>query len=271
MLKDLNQLTKDLENSKEIEFSGAKLTSLLKDKEQEIKFLKAEIDKSNNNLNEFIYAAAHALKSPVANLNLISILLEKSNDIGEIKSYFETIKSSLKKLDQTIHGMVHGFQVQKIEDHSVNQIEFKDLIQRSKNVCIRSNGFGQFEIKEDFSECSGIAYTLNNLLEILSIILNNSLKFRSEERELEISVKSRRCDEFVLLEIQDNGIGIDLAKYGKDLFQPFKKFSSRSDGTGLGLYLAKTLISKNNGIIEIDSQLNQGTLVKCYLREMKMK
>jgi signal transduction histidine kinase len=267
MLKDIDQLTEDLGNSKE--FSTSKLASSLKEKDQEIKYLKAEIDKNNHSLNEFIYAAAHALKSPVANLNLISILLDKSNDLEEIKSYFETIKSSLKKLDQTIHGMVHGFQVQKIEDYSVSEINFKELMHRLRPICIKNSGFGQFIVKEDFTDCPGITYTSNNLLEILSILFNNSIKYRSEDKELEISIKSKRNDQFVVLEVQDNGIGIDLAKFGKDLFQPFKKFSAKSDGTGLGLYLAKTLISKNNGIIEIDSEPNQGTLVKCYLKEMK--
>jgi light-regulated signal transduction histidine kinase (bacteriophytochrome) len=271
MLKDLNQLTQDLEDSDDLRSLSAKYKSLLKSREKEITTIKAEIEKHNQNLNDFIYASAHALKSPVANLNLIAILLEKSNDIDEIKSYLETIKSSVKRLDQTIHGMVHGFQVQKTEHDPVCKIDFKDLINRVRPLCVKECGFVQYKILEDFKECPEVVYPLNNLTEILSILINNSIKYRSEDRELQISISSKKINNLVTLEIEDNGIGIDLSKYGKDLFQPFKKFSSRMEGAGLGLYLAKILISKNNGNIEIESQLNQGTLVKCYLREMEIK
>lgn len=255
-------LKEDSENSLESNFG------LINDKNEEIKQLKEELLHTNQYINEFVYAAAHALRSPVANLNLITILLEKTHDINEIKSYLETIKCSVKRLDQTIHGMVLGFQAKTMEGKPelitlatcVDTVLMK--IKGNLN-CLSAKFSGNFE------SCPEIYYNKEILSEILNILIQNAFNFKSDQTDLQIEVKSERHGDTVLIQVKDNGIGIDLEKHGKDIFQPFKKFTSRSQGNGMGLYLAKILINKNKGKINIESKLNIGTTVKCYLREQR--
>ncbi|MEX2336485.1 MAG: HAMP domain-containing sensor histidine kinase, partial [Fulvivirga sp.] len=63
----------------------------------------------------------------------------------------------------------------------------------------------------------------------------------------------------------DNGIGIDLKEHGKNLFQPFKRFSQQATGKGIGLSIIKSMIEKNNGKIEVESAPGEGSTFLCYL------
>lgn len=265
MHKDINQVTEGIEeNSDSLE---KLLVSQIMEKDEEIARLKEELSETHKYLNDFVYTSAHALKSPVANLNLINILLDKTNDIEEVKSYLETMKCSVKRLDQTISGMVLGFQVQTINGspevvplESVVDFVLKKLKANYSSVPVKVKT--QYEVENLFINKKILVEILNNLLQ-------NALNYKSERGDLEIVIRSKKIDNMVLLEIKDNGIGIDMEKHGKDLFQPFKKFSSRSNGNGMGLYLSKTLIEKYNGKIEVSSKLNYGTSVMCYFREQQ--
>jgi len=246
--------------------SEKKLLTELKSKNDEIISLKEQLAGTQQYVNDFVYIAAHALKSPVANLNLINILLDKTNDIDEVKSYLETMKSSVKRLDQTIQGMVLGFQVAAIDDNAT-LISFSSLVDSVIGRVQGNLNSMPIKILGTFDACPQIFYKRNILFEILSNLIQNAIDNKSEQQGLHIEIKSERHGETVLLQVTDNGIGMDLEKHSKDLFQPFKKLSSCANGNGMGLYLAKALVEKSDGKIEIESELNVGTTVRCYLKE----
>jgi signal transduction histidine kinase len=62
-------------------------------------------------------------------------------------------------------------------------------------------------------------------------------------------------------------MGMDLTKYGNKLFKPFTRFSKKADGKGIGLFLLKSMIEKNEGRIEVASEPGNGTRFSCYLKE----
>ena len=72
-------------------------------------------------------------------------------------------------------------------------------------------------------------------------------------------------NEGVLLQVKDNGIGIDLEKHGKDLFKMYKRFNENYDGRGLGLYLIKTQAEVLGGYVEVQSKPGEGTCFQVWL------
>jgi signal transduction histidine kinase len=84
---------------------------------------------------------------------------------------------------------------------------------------------------------------------------------------LEISSKEKKGT--VILRFKDNGIGMDLLRYGNNLFKPFKRFSTKAEGKGIGLHIIKSMIEKNGGRIEVKSEINVGTEFICYLKVYK--
>lgn len=266
MSKDFKHIVEEMKGTPEdYTQSEEQLKSLLLEKDAEIDKLKAELAKKNDHLNHFVYAAAHALKSPIANLNLITILLEKSKDVDDMKHYLQSIKSSIDKMNSTIHGLVQGFQLQSLEEDPVVEINFQQFFECTLFKCLKVPVEGTPFIL-DFERCPSINFMKNSLKDLSVIILSNALKYSSDERKPEITISSYKTENATVLEFKDNGIGIDMEKFGKDLFVPFKKFSSLSDGNGLGLYLAKMIIENHKGTIEIESEQNVGTKVKCFLK-----
>jgi len=61
------------------------------------------------------------------------------------------------------------------------------------------------------------------------------------------------------LRFEDNGLGIDLSRYGSQIFGLYKRFHEHTEGKGMGLYLVKTEVELLGGTITVSSEVNQGT------------
>jgi signal transduction histidine kinase len=69
--------------------------------------------------------------------------------------------------------------------------------------------------------------------------------------------------------IKDNGLGMDLAKYGNMVFGLYKRFHFHKEGKGLGLYLVKTQIEALGGRIELDSEPGEGSAFYLYFNVLQ--
>jgi sensor histidine kinase regulating citrate/malate metabolism len=75
-------------------------------------------------------------------------------------------------------------------------------------------------------------------------------------------VTSHRAGKKVILELRDNGLGIDLTKYNDSVFKLFKRFHTHVESRGIGLYLIKSQLEGLKGSIEIESEVDKGTLFR---------
>ena len=74
----------------------------------------------------------------------------------------------------------------------------------------------------------------------------------------------RLSEDSVEISVKDNGIGIKQEDLHK-VFTPFKRIHHQVEGTGMGMSIVKRIVDNNNGIIEIDSEVNKGTTIKIIL------
>ena len=107
----------------------------------------------------------------------------------------------------------------------------------------------------------------DSLVEAISTILENSIKFSSKESTIKSSLKTQRNK--AILNIQDFGVGIKAEDIPHIFDRFYRSDNSRSKekvyGFGLGLSIAKTIIDKHNGRIAIDSTPGEGTTFTIYL------
>ena len=68
-----------------------------------------------------------------------------------------------------------------------------------------------------------------------------------------------------MLTVQDNGLGIDMERFGPQLFQLFRRFHTHVEGTGMGLYLVNRIVQNHGGRLEVSSVLDEGTTFHIYL------
>jgi len=92
------------------------------------------------------------------------------------------------------------------------------------------------------------------------------MKYGVTEEKRNIYIHAERQEEVVLLVVADDGVGIDLERFGEKLFQLGSRFHSDMDsGHGMGLYITKQQIEAIGGKVEVESEVNRGTKFKVYL------
>ena len=96
-------------------------------------------------------------------------------------------------------------------------------------------------------------------------LITNAIKYQSSNRKPKITILATRNDNYIQIDIADNGQGIDLDKYGDKIFGMYKTFHGNSDAVGLGLFMVKNQIEAMGGKIAVESQLDIGTTFKLHL------
>ncbi|GAC1392869.1 MAG: hypothetical protein NVSMB46_09740 [Candidatus Saccharimonadales bacterium] len=104
-----------------------------------------------------------------------------------------------------------------------------------------------------------IIYPQIYLDSIIMNLLSNAIKYRFDHRQSQVICKTYMRNNHVILEVSDNGVGIDLTKNGDKIFQINQTFHDHPDAKGLGLYLIKNHIESLGGNIQIESEVGAGT------------
>ena len=82
-----------------------------------------------------------------------------------------------------------------------------------------------------------------------------------------MQVRAYYAEACPVLEVQDNGLGMNLERHGRELFQLFRRFHPTADeGTGVGLFLVNRIVQARDGRIEVESQEGTGTTFRVFLQ-----
>lgn len=261
-------LIKDLELSKVLKMQVEALQSgiITSNKAYEtVKKQNKKIKENEKQQNEFIANISHDLRTPLNSIIGFSELLS-NKIVGELNEkqngYVEDIKIAGLKLLEMINEVLD---IAKIESHTV-KLNISDIyadvlidevcniikpISDKKHITISKNIVGEILFKGDFIK----------LQQVLFNILGNAVKFSPENSEIKISAK--RNQDTVVITIKDEGIGIP-KKYHKKIFEKFfqveNSMSKTEASTGLGLAISKEFVKMHGGEIEVQSEVNKGTL-----------
>jgi two-component system, chemotaxis family, CheB/CheR fusion protein len=232
----------------------------------ELKRVQDKLSKINADHDTFIYSASHDLKAPLSNMSgLIASLQEVSDPENKAaKEITGMIDVSVNKLKETINELSDITRIENEIDESEN-INLKGLLEEVKSsikdVLLKSKA----KINVDFSEPE-IRFSKKNLRSILLNILTNAIKYRSPDRELELNIRTQKSNDFIILSVQDNGLGLDKDRID-EVFSKFKRRHNHVEGSGIGLYLVKKIIVNAGGKIEVESELGKGSTFKVYFKK----
>lgn len=256
----------------ELEERVKERTEELLNKNVELEHKNQELKKINNDLDNFVYTASHDLKGPIANLEgLFSILSRKLKDkIGQEEMHlFNMITTSISKFNATIRDLTEITKVQKDINEEMEYISFSGIaedIKRDIQKLITESGA---VIDEEY-QVPDILYAKRNLRSILYNLLTNGIKYRSPERPVYLGIKTYTEGPFIVLSVQDNGLGLNQAQQSK-LFTMFKRMHTHVEGSGIGLYIIKRIIENNGGKIDVVSEQGKGTVFKVYFKPVEEK
>lgn len=217
------------------------------------------IEGHNKRLYDFAHIVSHNLRSHVSNLQLSATLFETHNlnaDQLELRNNFEEIG---KSLDTTISHLNDIVTLQNPANINLETITFSDAVKKAKRDLQQTIIQSTCTIYTEFSEVEEIEYVAPYLDNILRNLINNAIQFKHPERDPEINIFSFEENNKVFLSIKDNGLGIDLEKYGDKIFKMYSTFHQNSTGQGIGLFLVKNQVEALGGNITVESKLGKFT------------
>lgn len=226
-----------------------------------------QLTKINTDLDNFIYTASHDLKAPIANIEGLTIALVKKLTSTllldeEQNQILSLIAASVSRLKATIANLTQIAKVQKGEEE-VELVSIQEVIYEVEQDLTTLLAATPVQIDKSL-EVDEFRFAKKNLQSILYNLLSNAVKYASPERRPQIKIITQKQNEYLLIEVKDNGIGISENNLQK-LFTMFKRFHTHVEGTGIGLYIVKRIVENAGGKIEVDSKINVGTAFTIYL------
>jgi PAS domain S-box-containing protein len=260
-------VTKDASGRKNGVVTVVRDISARKHMEKQLLEKNEHLTKVNELLDDFVHIAAHDLRGPIASIMMMSELISLKKRTEDKELVFSELIPIVNKLHRTVIGLMETVNIQTETAASFKKNVFVDIYNEIIEECSIELGRYRVKIETDFNKAPDIDYVEAYLKSIMKNLITNALKYSADMENPHINVSTVREKEFVLLTIKDNGIGIDLEKAGENLFKPFKRFTSKAEGTGMGLYIIKNIIEKNGGYIDVKSKLNEGTTFCCFMKE----
>lgn len=222
-----------------------------------IKTANQQLSKLNEELDRFVYSASHDLRAPLASILGLVNLAKSSRSFETIDECFDRIQQSVGKLDAFITDII---------DYSRNQrteVSIKEIgIKKELDEIVDGLKYLDEKSKILLTVESSIGIIKTDLVRLSVIIRNitaNAFLYHDESKETQfIKLNCVERGNEVLISIADNGLGMTESDR-QQVFKMFYRGHEGSQGSGLGLYIAKENIDKLGGRIEIESQLGSGT------------
>lgn len=221
-----------------------------------------KIANKNNELEQFVYAAAHDLKEPVRTMSCFAALLreEGAGKLSEaITDYTRIIENTARRAEHMINDLLHYTQTTEeviyIEECDCNkelQAVFEDLKKQIEETAPNIT----------HTDLPVLKTAPQMFRRVLLNLIDNAIKYRKPNTPISIHIRAQQQEDKWLFAVSDNGIGI--AEEAREvIFEPFKRLHPdiNKGGIGIGLTSAKKIIERLNGEIWVSSILGQGTTI----------
>jgi signal transduction histidine kinase len=237
--------------------------------EQKVK----QLDKSNENLQEFVYVASHDLQEPLRKISTFAGRLQRFSEKleGDGKMYLERISKSAANMQQLLQDLLHfsrlSVQEQKFQATDLNKclqeaISHHEINIEETKTTITSDHLPTIE-----------AYP-SQVTQLFTNIISNAIKFRKPGVFPYVKVSSRIVKEngqtesktLTEIHIEDNAVGFE-EEYAEKIFHLFQRLNGKSEypGSGIGLSICKKIAENHHGHIYAKSKLGQGSVFTIVL------
>jgi signal transduction histidine kinase len=187
-------------------------------------------------------------------------LYQRAEDTEKKEFLMGKLGDVAKRLSNTVQDLSEVVIINQNADVAKNELRFdtvlESIITSLTGQIMETNAL----VTYDFTACETISYPKVYFESILLNLMTNALKYSSDKRRPEIFFKSTKHENgLITLTCTDNGLGIDMNKYGNKLFSLHKTFHNRPDARGVGLFITKHQIKSLGGNIYVESEPDRGT------------
>ncbi len=223
--------------------------------EDQNKILVKELEKSNDELQEYAHIVSHDLKSPLRSIEALTSWIKEDNkgklDEVSLKN-FDLIGMTLEKMEQLISDILKYSSIGSTHDDT-EEVNLNTLIEGLKQVLFVPENIS-IDILISLPTIKGDKVKFQQIFQNL---IGNAIKFNDKEKGL-ITIDYEEKKSYYQFSVRDNGIGIE-KKYHDKIFKIFNSLKQSKDSSGIGLSIVKKIVDLYQGNIWVTSELNKGT------------
>ena len=229
-----------------------------------------ELQRSNNDLQQFAHVASHDLKEPVRKIRTYGLRLQDELGVSpneRSSQYAEKILESASRMSTMIEGVLTYSSLNALEEKwsklDLNRI-FYDICADLEMLIEQKDAIVRYDPLPEIEGVEVLIY------QVFYNLVNNSLKFSKESEQPIISVGASTIDKdgvtYSRIVLTDNGIGFE-PEYNASIFDTFTRLNPKTqyDGTGLGLSLSKKIVERHGGTIEANGSKDTGAVFTIML------
>ncbi|MGE0268674.1 MAG: CHASE domain-containing protein [Candidatus Omnitrophota bacterium] len=228
---------------------------------KETQFAKAELERSNKELEEFAYVASHDLQEPLRMVSGFTQLLEKKYKDqldDKAREYIHFANDGALRMQTLIEALLQYSRVGK-KDTAFEEVDLNGVMAQ----VLADLDFSIKETHADIKVDPLPVLTVNRaqMVQLFQNLILNALKFREQDKAPVIAVACQKKTEHWQFSVKDNGIGID-PRFSDKIFVIFQRLHSNKKypGTGIGLSLCKKIVENYKGRIWIESEPGKGSI-----------
>lgn len=236
---------------------------------QEVESRTRELLEYTQQLEQFAFVSSHNLRAPVARILGLGQMLHLTGRTAADEQFItESLIKSSQELDRIVRDLNTILEVKQGTLSAAVDISLDEELPLIMINLEKETTEANADVKWNFSDAPVLKTVRPYLDSILMNLLSNAVKYRDPNRPLKVQLSTEHRGDAICLTVKDNGLGIDLDKYGDRLFKLYSRFHLHVDGKGLGLHLVKTQMSALGGRIDVDSKVNEGTTFALYFPKM---
>jgi hypothetical protein len=240
--------------------SEASLNRLAK----EIQHKNEYLEKTNVELDRFLYSTSHDLRAPISSIRGLIMIAQREAEEVSIKKYLDMMHDRTLKLDSFIHDIMNYSRNARTE-LTLEPVEIKSVIDEITESLKFFEGSERIRITNYLVEPKWVGVDKARLRIVLNNLISNAVKYHDPGKENQwIDIKTKTSQNQMIISVSDNGIGIDEA-YQEKIFEMFFRATDKSKGSGLGLYIVAEVVKRMGGKLRVHSVPEIGSEFIVYL------
>ena len=229
---------------------------------EELQAANQQLTRINADLDNFIYAASHDLKAPITNIEGLLQALEEHlppavRQAEQVRPLLRMMAGAVERFQKTIGDLTDISKLQQAHTQPAEPVDLATLIE-AISLDLAPTLPPAARLLVDVAACPTVSFAPKNLRSILYNLLSNAIKYAAPGRPPVVQLRSRRAAGAILLDVQDNGLGLTEDQQAQ-LFGMFQRLHNHVEGSGVGLYMVKKIVDNAGGTITVRSEPGVGS------------
>jgi signal transduction histidine kinase len=202
-------------------------------------------------LGKMSAAVAHEIRNPISGLYSFLQIIENQKDEKTINKFFDIATDEFKRIERLTTNLLSLGHATKLKKENTN---INELLKQACEILSVNLKKSNVNLIEKYEKLPITKLDREMIKQVLINLMFNSIQAMHNGGDMEIGTKMENNN--ILIYVKDNGTGID-EEIKDRIFEPF--YTTKSDGSGIGLTLAKSIIEAHNGKINFESEKNKGS------------